>query len=436
MFVHREEQYQDMMGRLYPEFSAEGGGNTMEITFQVTNACSLACSYCYQINKGQKVMPFEYAKEFIDNLFEGKYKNYVSEETKPFLILSFIGGEPFLQPTLIEQICDYFYNKAIERMSPWAERSRISVCTNGVHWFEPEVQHFLNKYQNKMFISVTIDGNKELHDACRRFPDGRPSYDLALAAATDWVNRGGYIGSKITIAPANLKYMNDAIRHFVELGYENIHANTVYEEGWTIDDARTYYVLLKEIADYFYDNELVEKVYLSLFEQMHGRPKRPDDLQTWCGGVGNHMLAMDPDGNLYPCLRYMDSSLGTDQEPLIIGTIWDGIGKREKDKAWIECLSCITRRTESTDECFFCPIAEGCGECSAYNYQVAGTPDCKATFMCDMHKARMLANTYFWNKWYRKKGLNERIPVHCPDEWALEIISEEELNMLKDLAQF
>lgn len=435
MYIRKEEQYQDMMGRLYPEFSAEGGKNVMEITFQVTNACSLACSYCYQINKGKKVMPFEYAKEFIDNLFDGKYGNYVSEETKPFLVLDFIGGEPFLQPVLIEQICDYFYNTAIERMSPWAERSMISICTNGVHWFEPEVQHFLNKYQNKMFLSVTIDGNKELHDACRRFPDGRPSYDLAIAAAMDWVDRGGYIGSKITIAPANLKYMNDAIRHFVGLGYSNIHANTVYEEGWTIEDARTFYVLLKEIADYFYDNELVEEVYLSLFEQAHGRPKSPDDLQTWCGGVGNSMLAIDPDGNLYPCLRYMDSSLGTDQEPLIIGTIWDGIGKREKDKAWIDCLGCITRRTESTDECFFCPIAEGCGECSAYNYQVAGTPDCKATFMCDMHKARMLANTYFWNRWYRKKGLSERIPVYCPDEWALEIISAEELDMLKSLAE-
>jgi hypothetical protein len=51
-----------------------------------------------------------------------------------------------------------------------------------------------------------------------------------------------------------------------------------------------------------------------------------------------------------------------------------------------------------------------------------------------MHKARALANVYFWNKWYRQQGLEKRFENHCPDEWALEIISEDELNMLKQLS--
>ena len=265
------ESYQDMIARLYPELKPESGMATMEITFQVTDACSLACTYCYQIDKGTSIMPFETAKDFIDNLFDNKYKGYVSLEEKPFIILDFIGGEPFLQPELIERICDYFYDKAIEEMSPWAEHSMISVCTNGVHWFEPAVQHFLNKYRNRLSISVTIDGNKELHDACRIFPDGRPSYDLAVAAAKDWMDKGGYMGSKITIAPANIQYMNDAILHMIDLGYKEINANTVYEKGWTIDHAKTFYWKLKEIADFFIDNDLVNSIYLSLFVDTLGR---------------------------------------------------------------------------------------------------------------------------------------------------------------------
>ena len=440
--IKKFEQFQDMVTRLYPEYSprikSKGKLNlsTMEVTFQVTEACSLACSYCYQINKGTKVMPFSTAKDFIDNLFDDKYKGYVSEEEKPFIVLDFIGGEPFLQPELIEKIADYFVDKAIEKESGWAEHFMLSICTNGVHWFEPKVQHFLNKYRSKLSVSVTIDGNKELHDACRRFPDGRPSYDLAVAAAKDWMDHGGYMGSKITIAPANIQYMNDAIKHMIFLGYHEINANTVYEKGWTIEHARLFYKLLKEIADYFVDNNYVEDYYLSLFpEHFIGYPKNEDDLDTWCGGVGNAMLAIDPDGKLYPCLRYMKTSLGNDQPPLSIGDVWNGIGKTPKDAQWIKCLECVTRRSESTDECFYCPIAEGCAECSAYNYQVNGTPDSRCTYICDMHKARVLANIYFWNKYYRKAGKDERMKVYIPDNWALTIVDKEEFEMLKQLAK-
>ena len=431
----RTEQFQDMVRRLYPEYTPAKGMATMEVTFQVTNACSLACTYCYQIEKGTQVIPFETAKDFINNLFADKYKGYISEEEKPFIVLDFIGGEPFLQPKLIERICDYFVDKAIEEQSGWAEHFMISVCTNGVHWFEPDVQHFLNKYRPKLSISVTIDGNKELHDACRIFPDGRPSYDLAVAAAKDWMDRGGYMGSKITIAPGNIEFMDKAILHMLDLGYDEIHANCVYEKGWTIEHAKMFYKKLKYIADYFLENNLVQIVDLALFTENLGKPKAEDELETWCGGVGNAMLAIDPDGKLYPCLRYMKSSLGDDQPPLSIGDVWTGIGKTPEDAKWIKCLGCITRRSESTDECFYCPIAEGCAECSAYNYQINGTPDSRCTYICDMHKARTLANSYYWNTFYRKTNRPQRLPVMCPDEWALEIIDKEELNMLKQLAK-
>ena len=436
--MRKFEQWQDTVARLYPEYSNMVEGKrrmaTMEVTFQVTNACSLQCTYCYQINKGHDVMPFEVAKTFIDNLFDGKYKGYISEEEKPFIVLDFIGGEPLLEPVLIEKICDYFVDTAIERESGWAEHFMISICSNGVAYFDPDVQHLLNKYRSKLSLSITIDGNKELHDSCRVFADGRGSYDLAVAAAQDWMNHGGYMGSKITIAPGNINFMNEAITHMIDLGYEEINANVVYEKGWNIGHAKLFYKKLKEISDYFIDNNLCETHYLSLFIDNLGKPKSSKDNETWCGGVGNAMLSIHPNGDLYPCIRYMESSLGTDQEPLKIGNVWDGIGKEAKYAQLIKCMDCVTRKTESEPECFWCPIANGCAECSAYNYQMNGTPDSRCTFICDMHKARVLANCYYWNKWYRKIGSPERFKLWIPDNWALEIIDEDELKMLKGLA--
>jgi uncharacterized protein len=44
------------------------------------------------------------------------------------------------------------------------------------------VQAFIKKHVNDISLSISIDGNKELHDSCRIFPDGSGSYDIAMAA--------------------------------------------------------------------------------------------------------------------------------------------------------------------------------------------------------------------------------------------------------------
>ena len=82
------ENYTDLMGRVYP--LKDDNGNIIidkeylsrVVTFQVTDACNLACSYCYQINKGTKVMKFEDAKKLIDMLLTNdvKMNNYLHIE--------------------------------------------------------------------------------------------------------------------------------------------------------------------------------------------------------------------------------------------------------------------------------------------------------------------------------------------------------------------
>lgn len=438
--MRKFEQYQDFIARLYPELGGMDRYGKKPIskvlTFQVTDECNLACTYCYQINKGKRRMQFKDARKLIDMVLCGdeKMAGYLEPVSSPAIVLEFIGGEPFLNIVLIEQICDYFIDKAIELCHPWATMFCISICSNGVLYFHPEVQNFLNKYRGNISFSVTIDGNQELHDTCRVFPDGRPSYEFAVAAAKDWISRGYEMGSKITIAPENLNYLCEAVFHMVSLGYEEINANVVYEKGWTAEHAREYYRQLKKLADYWIDNNLVESHYLSLFEEDSFHPKEEGDDENWCGGTGS-MLAMDPDGYLYPCIRYMESSLGIGRKPLWIGHVDTGIAQTECTKSCLRCLNSITRRTQSTDECYFCPIADGCAWCSAYNYQVNGTPDSRCTYICGMHKARSLANVYFWNRWYRKTGNSKRFKMYCPKEWALQVVSENEYKQLKEMEE-
>ena len=199
--------FTDFIAKCYPETS-EGSATmgpdrilTRTVTFQVTDKCNLACTYCYQINKSVRRMKFEDAKLFIDKLLSGEdgFSKYVSVKNSPGIVIEFIGGEPFLEVDLIDQIVDYFRLRTIELNHPWADRFCISICSNGVLYTDPKVQRFLQKNKDCISFSVTLDGNKELHDACRVFPDGRGSYDLAEYATQDWMNRGYYMGRKITI---------------------------------------------------------------------------------------------------------------------------------------------------------------------------------------------------------------------------------------------
>jgi len=347
--------------------------------------------------------------------------------------MEFIGGEPFLAIDLIDKITDYFITQMIIKKHPWATRFMITICSNGVLYFDERVQTYIKKHLHHLSFSVSVDGNKRLHDTCRVFPNGMGSYDMAIKAVKHFTEvLGGKMGSKMTLAPANIGYTFEAVENLIKLGYEQIFLNTVYEKGWTKENATTLYEQLKMVADYLLENGLQNKIYLSIFEEDFARPKGTDDIDNWCGGTGN-MIAVDYKGDIFPCLRYMESSLGDDQEPMIIGNVFDGMMKTEKQCDCVNCLGCIDRRTQSTDECFNCPIAQGCGWCSAHNYQEFGTANKRTTYACDMHKARALANVYFWNKTYAKNGIAKRFKNYVPDEWALEIINKDELEMLKSL---
>ena len=429
-----EESYDSILGKLFNPTDRGFTSNARTVTLQVTDDCNLACTYCYQIHKQKHIMPIEVGKKFLDELLDGKYDHYCEYDKTEGIILDFIGGEPFLAIDLISELTDYFIEGLIRRNHRWQYRYRISLCSNGVLYFSPKVQEYIRKHHQHLSFSISIDGNKELHDSCRVFPDGSGSYDVAISAVQHYMKTYNLytMGSKMTLAPENIMHTRVAVESLFDQGYRIIHLNCVYEEGWNMEHAKILYQQLKELADYMIESGRFIDSQLSIFDQSQFGPKDENDLQNWCGGTGA-MLAVDWKGDLYPCLRYMESSLGTDQPPMIIGNVERGILTLPHECDIADCLNCIDRRTQSTDECFNCPIAGGCSWCSAYNYQKFGTPDHRATFICCMHKARALANAYYWNKVYRIMEPDKRFKIFIPKDWAMEIIDESEWELLKVL---
>lgn len=419
--IKQDEGYNDTLARLfawkYPNKKA------IEATVQVTEGCTLACTYCYQHDKSPKKMSLEVGKKYIDTIFKDL------KDTHYAVILDFIGGEPLLEPELISKICDYWEYQCIMHYPevPWGLYTRYSLCSNGTEWDKPEVQKLINKIGSRLSFTVSIDGNKELHDSARVHPNGAGSYEEAIHAATDYERRFHIeLGSKMTIAPNNLIFLYGALKHYLDSGKKVIHANTVYEDVWKIEDAQLYYKELKKLADYKLKN--YPEVYLSLFDENLFQPDDPNEMTTYCGGNGL-MLACDPDGVLYPCLRYMPTSVGRNRDYYITcGDVDHGI-----DKQTLQLMQTVTRRSYSDDECFYCPISKGCGNCAAYNWETYGTLNQRTKFHCDMHHARALANVYYWNKYYKQTNQDKKFYNNVPDNRALRIIDKEELIMLNNL---
>lgn len=434
----RSEQFHDQLHRLFPTPDTRMklcGTHAYNITIQVTEDCNLACTYCYQHDKSPKRLDPGIGKKFIDLILtaDERTANYINSKEALGVTLDFIGGEPLLEIDTIEILTNYFIQRMIELEHPWATRFRISIGSNGMLYFDPKVQAFLKKHHAHTSMSITVDGNKEVHDACRIDHNGNGSYDRAMAAANHYqLTYGIPVGTKITISPDNLPKVGAALIEFAENGYQIINANYVYEDVWNINHAKELYRQLKTVADYYLDHDMDNDIWLSILDWGCGEAYQTDN--SWCGGGSGLMLALDVRGDIYPCIRYTPSSMGNKQPPVRIGNVDRGIAITDEEKAIIHCLGCVTRSIQCTEKCRTCPIAMGCGDCAAYSYECTGKLDSRVTFICDMHKARSMASSYYRNKSFLKNKKKPPLPMNIPEDWALEIIDEEEYADLVDLA--
>ena len=188
--------------------------------------------------------------------------------------------------------------------------------------------------------------------------------------------------------------------HLYSLGIHEVNINCVFEDVWHEGDD----ILLEEqlilLADDIINSEYYKEYSCSFFSEHIGKPMdKVFDNQNWCGA--GRMLAVDAAGFFYPCTRFAQYSL-RDKKAWIIGNIHDGI-----DKNKLRPFLKLDRCTQSNAECIGCEVASGCAWCQGENYDAADTPTVyqRSTAICKMHKARVRANNYYWNKLYRKLEL-------------------------------
>ena len=377
-------------------------GLSKNITFIVTKDCQLACKYCYLVGKNSKErMTFEIAKKAIDYILENE-KEFQEES----VVRDFIGGEPFLEIDLIDKICDYIKSELFRLNHHWFNSYRFSFSTNGINYHTDKVQAFIKKNKSHLSIGITIDGTQQKHDLNRIYkqesnnPIERGSYKDVVRNIPLWLRQFPGSGTKVTISSADIPYIKESVLHLYGLGIHEVNINVVFEDVWKDGDENQFEDQLMQLADTIIDEGWYKDYACSFFSEHIGKPlDKILQNQNWCGA--GKMLSIDAAGNFYPCTRFAAYSL-REKKPIIIGNVKDGINKN-----LLRPFLTLDRLTQSTQECIDCDVASGCAWCQGENYDAADTPTIyqRSTAICKMHKARVRANNYYWNKLFRKLEL-------------------------------
>lgn len=375
-------------------------GVAKNITFIVTKDCQLACKYCYLVGKNIKErMSWDTAKRFIDYILS--HEQDFPEES---VVWDFIGGEPFLEIDLIDQICDYLKTEMFRMGHHWFNSYRFSFSTNGINYHEEKVQNFIKKNRDHLSIGITIDGTEKKHDINRVYKlTEKGSYQDVVRNIPLWLEQFPNAGTKVTISSADIPYITESVLHLYGLGIHEVSINVVFEDVWKEGDDVLFENELLKLADAIIDNDLYRDNACSFFSENIGKPLDVKlDNQNWCGA--GKMLSVDAAGMLYPCTRFAQYSL-RDKKAWIIGNIHDGI-----DKNKLRPFLTLDRLTQSRQECLDCEVASGCAWCQGENYDAADTATAyqRSVAICKMHKARVRANNYYWNKLYRKLELENK----------------------------
>lgn len=372
-------------------------GRSQEITFIVTKDCQLACKYCYQVGKNSdERMSWETAKQAVDYILSDKYEKIYDFES---VIFSFIGGEPFLEIDLIDRICDYLKTQMYLKNHRWFNSYRFAITTNGINYNSEKIQNFIRKNKKHLSLTITIDGTKEKHNLNRVWKDSikegslpRGSYDNVVRNIPLWLRQFPNAATKSTVSSEDVPYIYESILHLFSLGIKNVYINCVFENVWKEGDDARFEEQLTKLADEIINKELYKDHFCSFFERGLGHPLNAESDHNWCGA--GLMVAVDKRGILYPCMRLAKYSLRS-KDARTFGDVKYGI-----DENLLRPYQNLSRSVLSTTECFECEVASGCAWCQGENYDCSesGTIFYRSTAICNMHKARVRANNYYWSR--------------------------------------
>jgi len=281
------------------------------IVLNVTNQCNLACTYCYEysadkISKSDgkpKYMDQEVAESAIDMLIR-------ESAQRPKIHVTFFGGETLLNFPLLRSSVEYARKKSTEA----GKHVDFSLTTNATLLNE-EVIDFLST--NRVGVTVSMDGDRELNDRMRVFHDGRGSYDVILPKVKMLLarHRTNSIGARVTLS-AGVSHVRRIYDHLTsEVGFDSVGFSPA-----TANPNRLYHIGSQKMSAILGGFEELAWEYrdYAVSGRQHGFTNASDTLKelhsgiskAYSCGAGLGLLGVGTAGDINLCHRFVDSPVG------------------------------------------------------------------------------------------------------------------------------
>lgn len=327
----------------------------MACTIDVTENCNLACTYCFTCGHRRKRLPEDMGKQIIDFFDDHKDPNADHYE------ITFWGGEPLLEFKLIKRLTRY----AEKLIGP---KVIFGGTTNGILLNEEKLK-FLRDHKGKMMISV--DGNKEVHDKYRIYPNGKGSWDDVIRKIKLALRFWPDLRLRISLTPELAPTLVEDMRYFYEdIGVNWMAFSPVFELDWTDEDIDILGDQYQELREYLgkHPNKFCKHVT---------DPGRGIWQQYPCG-AGRSYVGFSLDGKIWPCHRF--NKHNDDPNEMSIGDIWNGFNEKRQ-----QFLDYPDKRKEQCGDCEYYKFCAG--GCYAVHYDVCGDIFCNFDKFCKHTKA-------------------------------------------------
>jgi len=343
----------------------------------VSQTCNLRCVYCYAIESNfadtGRVMSLERAQDAI-RFLEGR------SGKRSCLTVTLFGGEPLVN------------FKMIRELVPWARRHTRSVgkrihftiTTNGT-LLSDEVIDFLIEHEFSILIS--LDGPPAVQNLHRPNVRGRGSFGMVAPKVKRLFDRHPH--PEIIKVRATMTHQHHDTRalagFFEEFGFDRIglgaNVGFSFAKGpFDLDDEdrEEIYWQTEAVIDEFALEAVGEYrrlPYNPLAAGLVSLHKARNDIgprpKIGCG-VGRNDQAVDVDGKLYPCHRYVGMTAYE------IGDIYAGIDRHRLEEYYRKLVG-------ASVECGNCWATRWCtGHCPHYLSQASGRVAPPDTQACNM----------------------------------------------------
>lgn len=294
------------------------------MVLNVTNQCNLSCTYCY-----------EYGEDKIVDTENGRQPKFMSEQTaresvdfmlreagdNPIAHLTFFGGETLLNLRVLKSTIAYAQKRAAEA----GKQVDFSLTTNAT-LLQPDVIEFLA--DNRVGVTISIDGPKDVQDQFRVFSNGAGSYDLVIPKIRELLrrHRSRPVGARVTLT-TNQVDIRKIFRHLTEeVGFWEVGFAPV-----TTSPNRDYAISGEGFDSMLRQFQALAQEFLeaALEGRHHGFSNVKDTLEEIHKGVskpfpcgaGLGLVGVSTDGDVALCHRFA----GSDAHKL--GTVRTGIDR-------------------------------------------------------------------------------------------------------------